>query len=157
MSTPIPEQPMVDIALDVVFMGDDKTYDNRVVDSCLVVVDRHSGWVDAYPVVKKGLTSTLAAQLMYHGWFSTFGLPRSVCSDLGAQFKAQWWKTFCALQGVHHAQAVSYHSRSNGRAERACGQVLEKLRKLHAAGAVKWCEALPRALQLLHGVPGLGV
>ena len=155
-STPVPDQPMMDIALDVVHLGEDKTWDGRVVDSCLVVVDRHSGWVDAYPVAKKGLTAKSTALLMYHRWLSTFGLPRTICSDLGAQFKAAWWRTFCALQGVHHARAVSYHSRSNGRAERACGQVLDKLRKLHAAGKCRWTEALPRALQLLHSVPGPG-
>jgi len=155
-STPVPEKPMTDIALDVVHIGEDKTFEGKTVDSCLVVVDRHSGWIEAFPVAKKGLTAKLAAMLMYHRWFSTFGLSRTFCSDLGTQFKADWWKSFCALQGVHHAQAVSYHSRSNGRAERACGQVLDKLRKLHAAGKCKWTEALPRALQLLHHVPGPG-
>jgi len=97
----------MDIALDVVFMGEDTTYDGQTVDSCLVVVDRHSGWVEAYPVAKKGLTSKLAAQFMYHKWFSNFGLPRSICSDLGAQFKAQWWKTFCAYKEyIMHKQSA---------------------------------------------------
>ena len=52
-SVPVPEHPMMDISVDVVFMGEDKTWDGKVVDSCLVVVDRHSGWIQAYPVAKK--------------------------------------------------------------------------------------------------------
>ena len=44
---------MLDIALDIVHMGDDRTHEGKQVDSCLVVVDRHSGWVQAYPVAKK--------------------------------------------------------------------------------------------------------
>ena len=131
-------------------------WDGRLVDSCLVVVDRHSGWVQAYPVAKKGLTAKVAALLVYNNWFCNFGVPRTICSDLRPQFKAAWFKTLCALQGVHHAQAVSYHSRSNGRAERACGQLLQKLRKLHQEKRQRWCEALPRALQLLNDQVGTG-
>ena len=155
-STPVPEHPMMDIALDVVHMGEDKTFDGKTVDSCLVVVDRHSGWIQAYPVSKKGLTAKQAALLLHQNWFCPFGVPRSVTSDLGSQFKASWWKTFCSLQGVLHAQAVSYHPRSNGRAERACGQLLEILRKLHQEKKCSWAEALPRALSVLHGAPGPG-
>jgi len=155
-STPVPEHPMLDIALVIVHMGDDKACDGRNVDSCLVVVDRHSGLVQAYPLAKKGLTAKSAALLVHANWFCPFGVPRSICSDLGPHFKAAWWETFCALQGVHHAQAISYHPRSNGRAERACGQLLGALRKLLQQGYHKWTEALPRALALLHGSPGPG-
>lgn len=140
--------------MDVVHMGDATTWDGKRVDSCLVVVDRHSGWIQAYPVAKKGLTAKMAAYLMYHNWFCCFGVPRTICSDLGAQFKAAWWRTFCALLGVHHAKAISYFSRSNGRAEKACGQLLDKLRKLHQEKKQSWTEALPKALQLLHDVVG---
>ena len=127
---------MIDFCVDAVHLGEDKTLDGKLVHSCLVVVDRHSGWIQAFPVAKKGLTGKLAAQLMYYNWFCIFGVPRSVCSDLGPQFKAAWWRTLCALLGVQHAGAVSYHSRSNDRAERAVGHLLDKLRKGHQREAM---------------------
>ena len=153
-STPVPDHPMMDVAVDLVHMGEEKNWEGKVVDSCFVVVDRHSGWVEACPVNKKGFTAKQAALLLHNRWFCSFGVPRSICSDLGPQFKATWWRTLCALSGVLHAQAVSYHSRSNGRAERAIGQLLDKLRKLRQVKKVGWCEALPRALQVLHDLPG---
>ena len=89
-STPIPEHPMLDVAVDIVHMGEDRTWDGKLVDSCFVVVDRHSGWMQAYPVAKNGFTAKLAALIVHHNWFCNFGVLRSVCSDLGPQFKATW-------------------------------------------------------------------
>ena len=42
----------MDICVDVVHMGGDKTWEGKVVDSFVVVEDRHSGWVQAYPAHK---------------------------------------------------------------------------------------------------------
>jgi hypothetical protein len=153
-STHIPDRPMAHIALDILSMPLAKTWDGRDVDAALVVVDRHTGLVFAFPHLKKGFTSKMAAQMVHHHWFDVFGVPCTITSDLGPHFSGTWWRTLCALKGVHHASAVSYRPMSNGRAERHCGQVLEKLRLLHQEGALSWCEALPRALQLLHDVPG---
>ena len=81
---------MQDIALDVLHIGEDTTWDGKLVDSALVVVDRHSGWIQANPVAKKGFTGKAAAMIMYHSWLSTFGIHRSICSDVRSQFKASW-------------------------------------------------------------------
>ena len=54
-STPVPPYHLMDIAMDVVHIEEYKTWDGKLVDSCLVVVDRHSGWVMAYLVLNRGL------------------------------------------------------------------------------------------------------
>ena len=59
--TPIPDRPMSSISVDMVSMTPAKSWDGRPVDSCLVVVDRHTGWVCAWPEVKIGLTAKMAA------------------------------------------------------------------------------------------------
>ena len=153
-STPIPAVPMSSISVDLVSMSPDKTFEGKHVDSCFVVVDRLTGWICAWPVLKKGFTAKLAAQLVYFQWFDLVGTPTTITSDLGSQLWAMWSKTLCALRGVNHATAISYRSQTNGRAEKACSQVLEKLRLLHVEGGSSWVESLPVALQLLHDLPG---
>ena len=46
-------------------------------------------------------------------------------TNLGAHFGGQWFRTYCALKGIVHAEAISYRSATNGRAERAIAQVLD--------------------------------
>ena len=113
-STPIPDRPMAHIALDIVAMRPDSTFDGRHVDSAMVVVDRLTGWVCAWPIFKKGFTAKLAALMVHHYWFDILGVPTTVTSDLGPHFNATWWKTLCALKGIHHASAISYRPSSNG-------------------------------------------
>ena len=137
-STPIPDRPMAHIALDIVSMAPDKLFDGRTVDAALVVVDRHTGWVCAFPVLKVGFTAKMAALLVHHQWFDMVQVPITITSDLGPHFNGTWWKTLCALKGIHHATAISYRASTNGRAEKACSQVLEKLRLLHVDGTLRW-------------------
>ena len=153
-STPTPSRPGASIALDIVSMSAAKTWDGRDVDAALVLVDRHSGWVEAWPIKKKGFTSKMAAHLVHSGWIAVLGCPSEITTDLGSHFAAQWFKTFCGLQGIHHAAAISYRSSSNGRAERAVESVLVELRKLSAAGKTSWPEALSMALGVIRSTPG---
>ena len=134
------------IALDIVSMPESKLFDGRTVDAAVVAVDRHSGWIDAWPVQKRGLTSKRVAQLMHERWLTVFGVPTEVCTDLGQHFAGAWFRTFCGLRGVMHAEAVSYRPSSNGRAEQAVGAVLDALRKLDGRRHADWPEGLPTAL-----------
>ena len=129
--TSIPDRPMTSIAIDIVSMSHTTTWDSRDVDSCLVLVDCHTGWVCDWPTAKSGFTAKMAAQMVHFQWFDVFGVPTTITSDLGPHFVGSWWKTLCALKGIHHATAISYQSQTNGRAEKAISQVLDRLRKLH--------------------------
>jgi len=142
------------ISMDLVDICPSKLSDGRPVDGAFVIVDRHSGWVDAYPILKKGLTSKSVALLMHEHWLPTMGVPQEVCSDLGPHFAGQWFKTFCALKGILHAEAVSYRSATNYRAERAIASVLGALRKLQNERNIPWPQALPQALTLVRSAPG---
>ena len=52
-----------------------------MVDAAIVVVDRHSGWVEAWTVAKKGLTAKLVGRLLADRWFETLGVPVKIDSD----------------------------------------------------------------------------
>jgi hypothetical protein len=141
--------------MDIVSIDNAKTWDGRMFDSALFIVNRHSGLIDAYTVCKKGLTSKQVAFLMHERWIPIMGIPQEICSDLGQQFKAQWFKTFCALKGIMHAEAISYRSQTNGRAEHAISLVLDALRKIHQDKGLSWPEALPQALQHIRCTTGV--
>ena len=153
-SSPVPDRLGQCISMDIVDISKSKTWDGRDVDCAVVVVDRHSGWVDAYPAKKKGLSSKAVAHMMHEHWLPTMGVPTEIMTDLGAHFRGQWFKTFCALKGIMHAEAVSYRSATNGRAERAIASVLGALRKLQNDKSIPWPEALPQALTLIRCAPG---
>ena len=53
-----------------------------------------------------------------------------------------------------HAEAISYRSATNGRAERAIAQVLDALRKLQNEKGIQWPEALPTALSKIRELAG---
>ena len=153
-SIPIPPRPGACISMDIVDISSSKTWDGKDVDCAVVVVDRHSGWIDAYPAKKKGLTSKAVAHMLHEHWLPIMGVPQEIMSDLGAHFAGQWFKTFCALKGIMHAQAISYRSATNGRAERAIASVLDALRKIQNDKGTSWPEALPQALSMVRTAAG---
>ena len=63
--------------------------------------------------------------------------------------------TMCKHMGIRHAKTVAYHSRSNGRAEVAGRQMLEKFRQLHIDEPGRnGYNSLWRVLQAYHDLPG---
>ena len=128
--TPVPDQPMESVAMDV-FSMPEVHIGKETFDCVVLCVDRHSGYVVAVPARKKGLLAKEVAVMMIRHWLTVFDLPRTICSDRGPQFTGGWFKAMCSLMGIRHAKSVAYVSRSNGRAEVAGRQLFEKLRKIH--------------------------
>ena len=93
--------------------------DGRLLDTLVVCVDRHSGWMVAVPERKVGLTGAkVALAVVKHQW-RPFGVPAVITSDLGSKFVGSWWQTLCGALGIRHEVSQIYHHRANGRAERA--------------------------------------
>ena len=128
--TPVPDQPMESVAMDV-FSMPEVHIGKETLDCVVLCVDRHSGYVVAVPARKKGLLAKEVAVMMIRHWLTVFDIPRTICRDRGPQFTGGWFKAMCSLMGIRHAKSVAYLSRSNGRAEVAGRQLFEKLRKIH--------------------------
>ena len=148
--TPVPDQPMESVAMDVFSMPEvhigKETFD--CVDLC---VDRHSGYVVAVPARKKGLLAKEVAVMMIRHWLTVFDIPRTICSDRGPQFTGGWFKAMCSLMGIRHAKSVACLSGSKGRAEVAGRQLFEKLRKIHITNPRRhWFEEMWPALKAHH-------
>ena len=61
-------------------------------------------------------------------WY-LFGIPPVFTSDLGSHFVSSWWQTLCASNGVRLTHGQGYHHQSNGSAERAGLQIIDRLIK----------------------------
>ena len=154
--TPVPDQPMESVAMDVSSMP--KVHIGKETFDCVVLcVDRHSGYVVAVPARKRGWLAKEGAVMMIGHWLTVCDIPRPICSDRGPQFTGGWFKAMCSLMGIHHAKSVAYLSRSNGRAEVAGRQLFEKLRKSHITNPHRnWFEEMWPALKAHHDTPPPG-
>ena len=151
--TPVPDQPMESVAMDVFSMPE--VHIGKETFDCVVpCVDRHSGYVVAVPARKKGLLAKEAAVMMIRHWLTVFDIPSTICSDQGPQFTGGWFKAMCSHMGIRHAKSVAYLTRSNGRAEVAGRQLFEKLRKIHITNPRRnWFEEMWPALKAHRDTP----
>ncbi len=65
-------------------------------------------------------TTSLAVSRAIKKWFEYFGLPKSICSDGGPQFRGEAFKTYCKDNGILHETSSP---KSNGLAEAAVKNV----------------------------------
>ena len=99
-------RPMEAVSVDLFQVGS-KHY--------IVMVDRFSG----YPLVSQlRILDTKSVVQTLQRSFMLFGVPLTVRSDGGPQFRAEFEK-FCTASGIRHEKTSPYHSESNGHAESA--------------------------------------
>ena len=111
--TPIPNQPMESVAMDVFSMSEVHIR-KEVFDCVLVCADQHRGYVVAVLARKKRLVAKEVAVMIIRHWLAVFGVPRTNCRDHGPKFTDGWFKAMCSLMGIRHVKKVAYLSRSNG-------------------------------------------
>ena len=154
--TPVPDQPMESVAMDV-FSMPEVHIGKETFDCVVLCVDHHSGYVVAVPARKRGLLAQEVAVMMICHWLTVFGIPCTICSDRGPQFTGGWSKAMCSLMGIRHAKSVADLSRSNGRAEVAGRQLSGKVRKIHLTNPRRnWFEEMWPALKAHHDTPTPG-
>jgi len=112
----------------------------------LVMVDRYSGYTWTKQLTK---TSTRAVTSTMEGWFSMFGLPDSIRTDGGPQFRTEFIE-WCENKGIDHELSSAYNPNSNGLAEAAVKTtkyLLEKCRmkKQNLDAAMLEARCTPRA------------
>ena len=72
----------------------------------LVLIDAHSKWLEAVPVVRATAEATTSA--LRH-IFATHGLPEVIVSDNGSQFTAAEFENFCKMNGIRHLRTPPFH------------------------------------------------
>lgn len=117
-STRMPERPWVDLAAD--FVGPLPSGDNL-----LVIVDYFSRFIEV--IVMRQTTATLTVKA-FHETFCRFGMPESLKTDNGPQFKSDEFKKFCDLYGIKIRKTTPYWPQANGEVERVNGMIKKHLR-----------------------------
>ena len=112
--TPIYPILMDSVAVDIFHMNP-IVIDGKTIDCFVLIVDRLTGWIVAFPESKNGLTAKKIAThtTLHHCNF--FGIPRVITSDKGQPFASIFWKTLCAKLGVTNAYCHARFHQGNGR------------------------------------------
>jgi hypothetical protein len=94
-------------------------------DSIWVIVDRLTKVAHFLPV-KMNYNVSRLAELYVDNILKLHGAPRSIVSDRGPQFTAQFWKSLHASMGTELIYSTAFHPQTDGQTERV-NQVLEDL------------------------------
>jgi len=92
----------------------------------LVVSDYFTKWSEAY--LLKDCEASTCMSALYAGFFSRFGLPRSLHSDQGRNCESLLFAEFCKIAGITKSQTTLFHPRSDGQVERLNKTILQVLR-----------------------------
>lgn len=117
-STRMPERPWVDLAAD--FVGPLPSGENL-----LVIVDYFTRFIEV--IVMKQITASLTVKA-FHETFCRFGMPKTLRTDNGPQFKSNEFKTFCEQFGIEIRKTTPYWPQANGEVERVNGMIKKHLK-----------------------------
>lgn len=93
----------------------------------LIIVDAYSKYIEIFRVKSMTSRNTIAK---LRETFARFGLPITVVSDNGTNFRSQEMKEFFKSNGIHHKFSAPYHPATNGQAERCVQSFKASIRKM---------------------------
>lgn len=99
----------------------------------MVVIDALSKWPEIVP------TKTISAKQtvnISNEIFGRHGLPHTIVSDNGTQFKGSLFQKFTTKRGIQHLFSSPYYPMSNGQAERFVDTFKRALKKLKDEGNI---------------------
>ncbi|KAG5327610.1 YG31B protein, partial [Pseudoatta argentina] len=82
---------------------------------CVTIIDRFSRWPVAISL--KDTEAITVARAFYDNWIANFGAPKTLTTDQGSQFEAQFFTALLQLIGCQRIRTTAYHSASNGMIE----------------------------------------
>jgi hypothetical protein len=113
-------------------------------DSVWVIVDRLTKVAHFVPVKTRCATEKLVDLFVEH-ILRLHGAPRSIVSNRGPQFVAQFWRSFHQLLGTSLSYSTTFHPQKDRQTERV-NQVLEDmLRACALTYGIDWESSLPFA------------
>jgi transposase InsO family protein len=120
----------------------------------LVAIDKFSKWVEVRPITN--LRAEQAVTFFTHILYR-FGVPNSIITDNGSQFKGRKFLEFCDKFHIHVDWAVVAHPQTNGQVERANNMILQGLKprifdRLNKS-CRKWLQEVPVIVWSLRTTP----
>ncbi|TPX39897.1 hypothetical protein SeLEV6574_g06928, partial [Synchytrium endobioticum] len=132
---PIPERNWQHLTMDfIVKLPPSKSY-----DSILVVVDRRSKAATFIPT-NEAITAEATARLIFNKVICQHGVPQSITTDRGPQFKSRFWKALLNLLGSKSSLSTAYHPQTDGQSERVNQELEAYLRCFTSYNQDDWAE-----------------
>ena len=141
-STALPDGPWEDLAVDL--MGPLPSG-----HSLLVIVDYYSRFYEV-----EVMQSTTAEKVIDRlaDTFSRHGLPATIKSDNGPQFKSSEFREYCEQQGIIHHKVTAKWAQANGEVERQNRSLLKRLQIAQAENK-PWRAELRKYLTAYRSIP----
>jgi transposase InsO family protein len=137
---PIADRPWNSVSMDFIV----KLPTSANFDSIMVVVDRRTKMAHFIPC-SETITAAETAQLFLSHVFKLHGLPDSIVSDRGPQFRSAFWKEILKLLKIKPLLSTAYHPETDGQTERI-NQVLDQYLRCYVDYLQdNWMELLPYA------------
>ncbi|XP_076860681.1 uncharacterized protein LOC143513866 [Brachyhypopomus gauderio] len=140
---PGPREPGEEIQIDYT----DMITPVRGLRYLLVIVDKFSGWVEAFPT--RAEDSKSVCKVLINHWIPWHAFPKLVRSDNGTHFTSKELKLVEQSLGLRHRYGSVYHPQSQGKVERMNGNIKNKLAKVCAHTGMNWAESLPIVLMAI--------
>ena len=114
----------------------------RKYDSIWVIVDRLTKSAHFLPV-RTPYSADDYARLYVREIVRLHGVPTSIISDRGAQFTANFWRSFQKGLGTHVNLSTTFHPQTDGQAERTIQTLEDMLRSYIIDFKGSWDDHLP--------------
>uniref|UniRef100_A0A8C8CA24 Integrase catalytic domain-containing protein n=1 Tax=Oncorhynchus tshawytscha TaxID=74940 RepID=A0A8C8CA24_ONCTS len=125
---PVPAGPFTHLAMDFIDMAERKERKRY----CLVIIDRFTRWVEAFPSVHCDAKTEVLS------------------SDNGTHFTGDVVTQVAAQLGIDQKFVCTYHPQSNGITERANQTIKGGLAKACHSTGKSWVECLPLVMMKMH-------
>jgi hypothetical protein len=137
---PIPDTPWSSIGMDFIV----KLPVSHGFDSILVFVCRRTKQAHFVPC-NEAIDAVGTANLFLNNIFKLHGLPASIVSDRGPQFKSLFWKAVTSVLGIKLKLSSAYHPQTDGQTERTNQTLEQYLRCFINYQQDNWVDLLPLA------------
>jgi transposase InsO family protein len=122
----------------------------------LVVVNKFTKWIEAALVTTQDSTASVnfIKSIIFH-----FGVPNSIITDNGTNFKSKEFQDYCESLGIKLNFASVVHPQTNGQVEKANSIICNGIKKRLLASLEKakhaWVYELPSMLWSLRTTPNV--